>query len=43
MLCSPFDCAGVVVFSTTTSVNILLRYKFCTESSFAEILKRYIE
>ena len=44
VLCSPFNCAGVV-FSRpgTTSVNILQRYRFCTESSFAGILKQYIE
>ena len=45
MLSSPFDCAGVVFSPPLPSVNILLRYKpkFCTESSFAETLKQYIE
>ena len=44
VLCSPFNCAGRrCVFSTTTSVNILQRYRFCTESSFAAILKHNIE
>ena len=44
VLCSPFNCAGVVFSQPLrTSVNILQRYRFCTESSFAEILIHYIE